>query len=86
MNTQLESLFVQYHVSEKNQHDIRQIFSLLPSEKQQNILRNFPWLAERMNQIEENLRQEQEILLGDMQSIADKMLQSKMRKQIVLDQ
>jgi len=63
MNTQLQTLFETYNLSEKDRYDIAQIFSLLPSDKQQNLLRNFPTLAARLKQIEESMKQEQEILL-----------------------
>lgn len=63
MNTQLEKLFVQYHLSQKDQYEIRQIYNLLPAHKQHNLLQNFPILAMKLNKIQEELREEREILV-----------------------
>lgn len=64
MNTQLEKLFVQYHLSKKDQYEIRQIYNLLPTHKQHNLLQNFPILAMKLNKIQEEIREEREILVG----------------------
>lgn len=64
MNTQLEKLFVQYNLSQKDQYEIRQIYNLLPTHKQHNLLQNFPVLAMKLNKIQEEIREEREILVG----------------------
>ena len=63
MNTLLEALFEQYSVSEKDRYDIRQIFSLLPSDKQKNLIKSLPVLAGRLQKIENDLYQERDILM-----------------------
>jgi hypothetical protein len=63
MNTQLEKLFAQYYLSQKDQYEIRQIYNLLPIHKQHNLLQNFPILAMKLNKIQEELREEREILV-----------------------
>lgn len=65
MNTQLNKLFVQYSLSEKDQYEIKQIYVLLPTHKQNNLLQNFWNLASRLIQIEEEIREEREILVWD---------------------
>jgi len=85
MNTQLQTLFETYNLSEKDRYDIAQIFSLLPSDKQQNLLRNFPTLAARLKQIEESMKQEQEILLWDLYSDIDKAIEVERRHRLVMD-
>jgi hypothetical protein len=63
MNTQLNKLFVQYSLSEKDQYEIKQIYALLPTHKQNNLLQNFWNIASRLIQIEEEIREEREILV-----------------------
>lgn len=65
MNTQLKKLFEQYNLSQKDQYEIKQIYALLPMHKQHNLLQNFWNLASRLKQIEEDIREEREILVGD---------------------
>ena len=40
MNTQLEKLFIQHSLSQKDRYEISQIYALLPNTKQQNLLQN----------------------------------------------
>jgi len=65
MNTQLEKLLTQYNLSQKDQYDIKQIYALLPMHKQNNLLQNFWNLASRLIKIEEEIREEREILVWD---------------------
>ena len=65
MNTQLEKLLTQYNLSQKDQYEIKQIYALLPTHKQHNLLQNFWNLASRLIQIEEEIRVEREILLDN---------------------
>lgn len=64
MNQFLEKLFEQYHLSDKDRHEVRQIYSLLPEEKQRNLITNFEILASRLKVIEYEILSEREILLG----------------------
>lgn len=65
MNTQLEKLFQQYNLSPKDRYEITQIYMLLPTQKQHNLLQNFWNIASRLIQIEEEIREEREILIWD---------------------
>lgn len=64
MNTYLEKLFEKYNLSDKDRHEVRQIYSLLPTDKQRNLIANFDILAFKLKQIEEEINSEREILLG----------------------
>jgi hypothetical protein len=66
MNTQLEKLFEQYHLSEKNRYEINQIFWLLPINRQHNLINNFDVLAVKLNQIETEINLERRILIWDI--------------------
>jgi hypothetical protein len=63
MNTRLEMLFEKYNVSDKDKYEINQIFSLLPSNKQQNILKNFEVMIFRFEQIHKEINLERRILI-----------------------
>jgi len=63
MNTQLEKLFTQYSLSQKDRYEINQIYVLLPKVKQQNLLQNFAVLAAKLHKIENDLREERELLM-----------------------
>lgn len=65
MNTQLEKLFFQYHISEKDRYEIRQIYSLLPSHRQRELIDNFALLATKFKQIEEEIQTQRELLLWE---------------------
>jgi GTPase involved in cell partitioning and DNA repair len=78
MNTQLEKLFTQYSISKKDRYEIIQIYVLLPSTKQQSLLQNFPALASRLHKIEEDLREERELLIGsEVDNIRRKLLHNR---------
>lgn len=66
MNTLLEKLFEQHNLSEKDSFDIRQIFSLLPDGKKQNLLNNFGILASRIEQIHKWIALERRILIWNL--------------------
>lgn len=66
MNTQLEKLFERYNVSEKDKYEIRQIYWLLPMQKQQNILNNFELLYIRLEQTHKEIDLERRILVWDL--------------------
>lgn len=66
MNTRLEMLFEKYNVSDKDKYEINQIFSLLPSNKQQNILKNFEVMIFRFEQIHKEINLERRILIWDL--------------------
>lgn len=84
MNTLLETLFDKYSLSIKDRHDIRQTFSLLPPQKQQNLLNNFEVLAGRLKRIEEELYQEREILiwtaLENIRAVVDRVERENIEK------
>jgi len=63
MNIYLEKLFEKYNLSPKDRYDISQIYSLLPVEKQKNLMNNFEVLAYRIKQIEEQVHNERDILI-----------------------
>ena len=85
MNTHLQTLFETYNLSEKDRYDVGQIFSLLPPDKQQNLLRNFPALAGRLKQIEESMKEEQAILLWGLYTDIDKAIEVERRHRLVMD-
>lgn len=66
MNTRLEMLFEKYNVSDKDKYEINQIFSLLPTNKQQNILKNFEVMIFRFEQIHKEINLERRILIWDL--------------------
>ncbi len=66
MNTQLTKLFIQYNLSEKNRYEINQFFTLLPLDKQRNLISNFEVLVIRLSQIESEINLERRILIGDL--------------------
>lgn len=81
MNTQLEKLFIQYSISEKDRYEINQIYDLLPNTKQEKVLQNFPILAAKFHKIEEDLREERELLIGSkVEEIRNKILQNRKMK------
>jgi len=66
MNTRLEMLFNKHNVSEKDRYEINQIFWLLPTNKQQNILKNFDLMIFRFEQIHKEIDLERRILIWDL--------------------
>lgn len=63
MNTYLNELFRKYNISEKDRHDIMQIYNFLSDDKKKNIINNFENLAFKLSKIEEDLEMEKEFLL-----------------------
>lgn len=66
MNTKLEKLFEIHNISDKDKYEINQLFWLLPSDKKQNILRNFDKLSIRLEQIHKDIDLERKILVWDL--------------------
>ncbi len=66
MNTRLELLFEKHNVSDKDRYEINQIFWLLPTNKQQNILKNFDIMIFRFEQIHKEINLERRILIWDL--------------------
>lgn len=64
MNILLEQLLKETLFDEKDKYEIRQIFQFVTDEKKQNILKNFDYIVQNIYKAKEQLRQEQEILLG----------------------
>lgn len=65
MNIQIEKLCDKYYLSPKDRYEINQIYNLLPDHKKQNLINNFPQLAQKFYEIEEEIRIEREILIWD---------------------
>jgi hypothetical protein len=66
MNTKLEMLFEKHNVSDKDRYEINQIFWLLPTNRQQNILKNFNIMIFRFEQIHKEINLERRILIWDL--------------------
>ena len=66
MNTKLQKLFEWSNLLEKDKYEINQIFFLLPTDKQQNILDNFDVLASRLEQMHKEVELERRILVWDI--------------------
>ena len=66
MNTQLQKFFEKYNLREKDKFEINQIFTLLPPDKQNNILDNFDTLAFRLEQQHKEIELERRILVWDV--------------------
>lgn len=64
MNILLEKLLQESPFDEKDKYEIRQIFQFVNDEKKQNILNNFDYIVSNVLRLKEELRQQQEILLG----------------------
>jgi len=63
MNTQLEKLFSQHNLSQKDRYEIRQMYSLLPNHKQRELIENFAVLASKFTQIEQEIQEQRDLLL-----------------------
>lgn len=82
MNTRLEMLFEKHHVSNKDRYEINQIFWLLPSNKQQNILKNFDTLIFRFEQINKEINIERKILIwNEVSNIKNLIISERINKQ-----
>lgn len=64
MNIMLEQLLDKSPLEQADKFEIRQIFYILPSEKQINFLANWTKTESFLLKLRENLIKEQEILLG----------------------
>ena len=74
MNFQLERLFTQYKLSEKDQHDFRQIYNLLPGYKKTRVVENFVPIMLSVETLREKLYIEHEILFWDtLEKIEEKL-------------
>lgn len=65
MNTFLQELFEKYEISDKDRHNILQMYNILSDDKKQNILNNFETLVYKIKKIEEDIKTEKEIILWD---------------------
>lgn len=82
MNTRLEMLFKKHNLPEKDRFEINQIFWLLPSNKQQNLLNNFDLLAIRLEQINKEINLERDILIGnEVDNIRNLIISSRINKE-----
>jgi hypothetical protein len=64
MNILLEKLLQESPFDDRDKYEIRQIFQFVTDEKKQNILNNFDYIVSNVLKLKEDLRQQQEILLG----------------------
>ncbi len=77
----LDRFFEKYDFSPKDRYEIAQIYSLLPEEKQKNIIMNFDILATKIHKIEEDIQIEQEILIWEaLSNIRVAIQEAKKRK------
>jgi len=74
MNSALEKLLQNELLSEKDRYEIRQIFEIVSEEKKQNILNNFDKMLLSIAKIKQEMREQQEILLGKAISNIEKAL------------
>ena len=84
MNILLEKFFEKYSLSEKNRYEIRNIYSLLPIDKKQNLINNFESLVFRLKKIEEEVNIEREILLWDIITDLEETVNKEKRRRIIL--
>ena len=66
MNTQLQKLFDNSKLSQKDRYEINQIFELLPLYKQKNLLENFDILVFRLEEMHKEIELERSILIWDI--------------------
>lgn len=64
MNVLLEKKLEIYDFSDKDKYEIRQIFEFATDEKKRSILANFDKIANNVLKIKQELKYNQEILLG----------------------
>lgn len=64
MNVLLEKMLLNNFLDDKDRYEIRQIFNIVDDEKKQNILKNFDKMIQAIIKVKEELREQQEILLG----------------------
>jgi len=64
MNVLLEKLLQESPLDDKDKYEIRQIFHFVDENKKQNILKNFEYMVLNILKVKQDLRQQQEILLG----------------------
>lgn len=64
MNIALEKFLQNELLTEKDKYEIRQIFEMVDDVKKQNILKNFDKILIAIVKIKQELREQQEILLG----------------------
>lgn len=85
MNTQLTKLFNQYNLSEKNRYEINQFFTLLPLDKQRNLIDNFELLSIRLIQIEKDIEIEKQILIPkeieNIKNVLEKVRKERINKE-----
>lgn len=76
MNTLFEKLLQDSWLPEKDKHDIKQIFYLLPNEKKQRLMRNFETLSHNIEQINTDIALEQKILFENLVTDLDQILKN----------
>jgi hypothetical protein len=74
MNTLFEKLLQESTLSEKDKHDIKQIYSFLSTERQQRLMRNFETLCYNIDIINKDIATEQRILFENLVTDLDQIL------------
>ncbi len=82
MNIMLEQFLDKSLLQQSDKFEIRQIFYMLPSEKQINFLENWTKTESFLLKLRENLVKEQEILLGKALDNIEKALSNAQRNGI----
>ena len=75
MNTYLEKLLSESSMSERDKHDIKQIFMFVSRDRQQRILDNFEILSANIQQINSDVATEQAILFENLVTDLDSLLE-----------
>ncbi len=81
MNAYLQKLFEKHKVSEKDKHEILQIYTFLPDEKKQNLINNFEFVVLKIQKIEKTLELEKEILIwNSVERVRNSILEKRKQK------
>jgi len=83
VNTLFEKLLHECALPDKDKHDIKQIFCLLPSVKRQRLIHNFEALCFNIQKINADIALEQKILFEDFITDMDTLLKNSKTKNIL---
>lgn len=65
MNTRLKILYEKYKLSQKNIHEINQIYNFLSDDKKNDLIKNFDNYIFKIKRIEDSIETEKNILIWD---------------------
>lgn len=85
MNTLFEKLLWESSLSEKDKHDIKQIYSFLSTERQQRLMWNFKTLCHNIDIINKDIATEQRILFENLVTDLDAILKGSKSRNIQND-